>query len=369
MVPVPTAAKTKKRPRKSGEGGLVANFRYDLKNNKGLLGLTLPAVAWFLVFAYAPMLGLVIAFQKYSPAKGIFGSEFVFLDNFRFFFGSQDFVRVTVNTLVLNTLFILATNFVAILMAIALSEIKNKYFKKVSQSVIILPHFISWTVVALLIEAFLKTEGGFVNNILATFGAEPIKFMQTPELWPAILTILRVWQGAGYSSIVYLAAITGFDQSMYEAARVDGATRLQCITRITLPLLRPTVVLLLLMAVGKIFNGDEWPDIKRQNDALNKVCTEQAENYMGGEENLYQSTLTPFWTTQPEESWVTGSRQANCALIATEGDGFATLKGYARQQFTVNGKPPKTPPKRLPKRGDSPAPAPEGANAEGNPAP
>lgn len=256
MVPVPTAAKTKKRPRKSGEGGLVANFRYDLKNNKGLLGLTLPAVAWFLVFAYAPMLGLVIAFQKYSPAKGIFGSEFVFLDNFRFFFGSQDFVRVTVNTLVLNTLFILATNFVAILMAIALSEIKNKYFKKVSQSVIILPHFISWTVVALLIEAFLKTEGGFVNNILAAFGAEPIKFMQTPELWPAILTILRVWQGAGYSSIVYLAAITGFDQSMYEAARVDGATRLQCITRITLPLLRPTIVLLLLMAVGKIFNGD-----------------------------------------------------------------------------------------------------------------
>ena len=256
MVPVPTAAKTKKRPRKSGEGGLVAIFRYDLKNNKGLLGLTLPAVAWFLVFAYAPMLGLVIAFQKYSPAKGIFGSEFVFLDNFRFFFGSQDFVRVTVNTLVLNTLFILATNFVAILMAIALSEIKNKYFKKVSQSVIILPHFISWTVVALLIEAFLKTEGGFVNNILAAFGAEPIKFMQTPELWPAILTILRVWQGAGYSSIVYLAAITGFDQSMYEAARVDGATRLQCITRITLPLLRPTVVLLLLMAVGKIFNGD-----------------------------------------------------------------------------------------------------------------
>ena len=256
MVPVPTAAKTKKRPRKSGEGGLVANFRYDLKNNKGLLGLTLPAVAWFLVFAYAPMLGLVIAFQKYSPAKGIFGSEFVFLDNFRFFFGSQDFVRVTVNTLVLNTLFILATNFVAILMAIALSEIKNKYFKKVSQSVIILPHFISWTVVALLIEAFLKTEGGFVNNILAAFGAEPIKFMQTPELWPAILTILRVWQGAGYSSIVYLAAITGFDQSIYEAARVDGATRLQCITRITLPLLRPTVVLLLLMAVGKIFNGD-----------------------------------------------------------------------------------------------------------------
>lgn len=256
MVPVPTATKRKKRPRKPGEGGLVANFRYDLKNNRGLLGLTLPAVLWFLVFAYAPMLGLVIAFEKYSPAKGIFGSEFVGLQNFQFFFGSQDFVRVTFNTLYLNALFILATNFVAILMAIALSELKNKYFKKVSQSVIILPHFISWTVVALLIEAFLKTEGGFLNNIIVSFGGEPIKFMQTPGLWPAILTVLRVWQGAGYSSIVYLAAITGFDQSMYEAARVDGATRLQCVTRITLPLLRPTVVLLLLMAVGKIFNGD-----------------------------------------------------------------------------------------------------------------
>lgn len=256
-----TTAEQRKKPmrikkQKNKEGGLIGNFKYDLQHNKGLLGLTVPAIVWFIVFAYAPMLGLIIAFQKYSPAKGIFGSQFVGLDNFKFFFGSQDFVRVTVNTLVLNALFILATNFVAILMAIALSEIKNKYFKKVSQSVIILPHFISWTVVALLIEAFLKSDGGWINSILANFGVAPIKFMQTAGLWPAILTFLRVWQGAGYSSIVYLAAITGFDQSMYEAARVDGATRLQCITRITLPLLRPTIVLLLLMAVGKIFNGD-----------------------------------------------------------------------------------------------------------------
>lgn len=259
MIVVPsTTAKTNApgKAKAKNQSSLVQNFRYDLKNNRGLLGLTLPAVIWFVIFAYLPMLGLIIAFEKYSPAKGIFGSQFVGLENFKFFFGSQDFIRVTFNALFLNALFILATNFVAILMAIALSEIKNKYFKKISQSVIILPHFISWTVVALLIEAFLKTEGGFVNGILANFGVGPVKFMQTPGLWPAILTILRVWQGAGYSSIVYLAAITGFDQSMYEAARVDGASRWQCITRITLPLLRPTIVLLLLMAVGKIFNGD-----------------------------------------------------------------------------------------------------------------
>lgn len=259
MIVVPSTTAKMKSSRKAKpkhRGTLVQNFRYDLKNNRGLLGLTLPAILWFIIFAYLPMLGLIIAFEKYSPARGIFGSQFVGLDNFKFFFGSQDFIRVTFNTLFLNALFILATNFMAILMAIALSEVKNRYFKKVSQSVIILPHFISWTVVALLIEAFLKTEGGFVNGILANFGIAPIKFMQTPGLWPAILTILRVWQGAGYSSIVYLAAITGFDQSMYEAARVDGASRWQCITRITLPLLRPTIVLLLLMAVGKIFNGD-----------------------------------------------------------------------------------------------------------------
>lgn len=252
-TPAKTSTKAGKAKKKDG---FAANLRYDLQNNKGLLGLCLPALIWFIVFAYLPMLGLVIAFEKYTPSRGIFGSQFVWLDNFKFFFGSQDFIRVTVNTLVLNALFILATNFVAILMAVSLSEIKNKYFKKISQSLIILPHFISWTVIALLIEAFLKTEGGFVNNILANFGLEPIKFMQTPGFWPAILTILRVWQGAGYSSIVYLAAITGFDQSIYEAAHVDGASRLQCITRITLPMLRPTIVLLLLMAVGKIFNGD-----------------------------------------------------------------------------------------------------------------
>lgn len=232
------------------------NLKYDLKHNKGLMVLTIPAIIWFLVFAYAPMFGLVIAFQKYNPARGIFGSQFVGFSNFKFFFGSQDFVRVTFNTLFLNALFIISTNVVAIIMAIALSEINNKYFKKVSQSLIILPHFISWTVISLLIEAFLKTDGGLINQVITAFGGEPVKFMQTASLWPAILTILRVWQGAGYSSIVYLASITGFDRSMYEAARVDGASRWQCITRLTLPMLKPTMVLLLLMAVGKIFNGD-----------------------------------------------------------------------------------------------------------------
>ena len=125
-----------------------------------------------------------------------------------------------------------------------------------SQSIVILPHFISWTVIALLCEALLKTNNGFINNIITTFGGTPINFYQDASVWPIFLTFLRVWQGAGYASIVYLAAITGFDQEMYEAARVDGATRFQCIRHITLPLLKSTAVILLIMDIGKIFNGD-----------------------------------------------------------------------------------------------------------------
>lgn len=235
---------------------MFKNLRFDLKRNKFLLVLCVPAVIWFCVFAYAPLCGLIVAFQKYSPVKGILGSEFVGLKNFEFFFGSQSFFQVTFNTLFLNALFITASMVCSILIALAISEVSNRWFKKITQSVVILPHFISWTVVALLMEAFLKTDGGIINQALNAIGLDSIPFYQNPKVWPALLTFLRIWQGAGYGSIVYLAAITGLDQEMYEAARVDGATRLQCIRYITLPLLKTTAVLLFIMSVGKIFNGD-----------------------------------------------------------------------------------------------------------------
>lgn len=235
---------------------MFKNLRFDMKRNKFLVLLCVPAVIWFCIFAYAPLCGLVVAFQKYSPAKGIWGSEFVGLKNFKFFFGSQSFFQVTFNTLFLNALFIIATMVSSILIALAISEVSNKWFKKVSQSVILLPHFISWTVVALLMEAFIKTDGGIVNKLLLSLGLDVIPFYQSPKVWPYLLTILRVWQGAGYGSIVYLAAITGLDQEMYEAARVDGASRFQRIRYLTLPLLKTTAILLFIMSVGKIFNGD-----------------------------------------------------------------------------------------------------------------
>lgn len=235
---------------------MFKNLRFDIKRNKFLLILCLPAVIWFCIFSYAPLCGLIVAFQRYSPSKGILGSEFIGLKNFTFFFGSQSFFQVTFNTLFLNALFILSTMLSSILIALAISEVTNKWFKKITQSVVILPHFISWTVVALLMEAFLKTDGGIINQVLNSIGIEAIPFYQSPKVWPAVLTFLRIWQGAGYGSIVYLAAITGLDQEMYEAAKVDGATRIQCIRYITLPLLKTTAVLLFIMSVGKIFNGD-----------------------------------------------------------------------------------------------------------------
>lgn len=229
---------------------------YDFKHNKFLLLMLVPGILFFLVFAYVPLIGIVIAFQDFSAAKGILGSDFVGLENFRFFLGSRDSFRVTFNTLFLNTLFILFNMIVSIIIALMLSEVNNKWFKKASQSLVILPHFISWAVVGLLAEAFLASDTGYINNILMNIGLEPIMFYKDAAIWPALLTFLHIWQGAGFGSIVYLAAITGIDQEIYEAARIDGATKLQCIRFITLPLLRSTAVLLLIMSVGKIFNGN-----------------------------------------------------------------------------------------------------------------
>ena len=245
-------------PRAVGKkkGGLFSNLRYDLKHNTSLCMLCLPMIVWFLIFAYTPLVYLIVAFKKYSAVEGLWGSEWVGLKNFEAFFGSTNFLNVTYNTVFLNALFIIATMLFSIVIAIAISEVRGRIYKKTVQSVVILPHFISWTVIALLCESLLKTNNGFVNNIIVSLGGKKINFFQNAGVWPALLTILRVWQGAGYGSIVYLATITGIDQSIYEAARIDGASRAQCIWYITLPVLRTTAVLLFIMNVGKIFNGD-----------------------------------------------------------------------------------------------------------------
>jgi putative aldouronate transport system permease protein len=235
-------------------------FISEMKQNFYLYLLVLPGILYFVIFKYLPMVGIIVAFQNFNVIKGIFKSEFVGLKNFEYFFTSKDWLTVTWNTVFLNLLFLLTGLFFSILIAIALSEISSKYFKKVTQSVVILPNFISWTLVSMFVFALLSTDIGFINSVLKAVGfmkaGQEINFYSNPALWTGILIVLRIWKTAGFGSVVYLAAIAGIDQEIYEAAKIDGASRMQCITKITLPQLRTTAVLLTLFGIGSIFHGD-----------------------------------------------------------------------------------------------------------------
>lgn len=243
---------TSRLPGANRKNGLLR----ELNRNKHLYLLMTPAIAYFIVFAYLPLGGLVMAFQNFNYVKGIFGSEFVGFDNFGFLFSSGDVWRVTFNTIFLNVLFIVTGTITSIMLALMFSELTNKWFAKISQGIAILPHFLSWTVVAMMATALFTTDTGFINVILKGLGFESISFYSEATYWPIILVFLKIWQAAGFSSIVYTAVIAGMDPGMYEAAKIDGASRLQQIRYITLPLLKPTIVLLTLFAVGKIFYGD-----------------------------------------------------------------------------------------------------------------
>lgn len=236
------------------------SFLSDVKQNFYLYLLVLPGVLFFVIFSYLPMVGITVAFQDFNVMKGLFKSDFVGLKNFEYFFSSKDWLIVTWNTVFLNILFLFSGLFFAILIAIVLSEINSKKFKKVTQSIVILPNFISWTLVSMFVFALLSTDVGFINSVLKALGfiqeGQEISFYSNPNLWVGILVVLKIWKGAGFGSVIYLAAIAGMDQSMYEAAKIDGASRLQCITKITLPQLRSTAVLLTLFGIGGIFHGD-----------------------------------------------------------------------------------------------------------------
>jgi putative aldouronate transport system permease protein len=233
----------------------TTSFFDEIKKNYALYLLTIPGLLFFLVFSYIPMGGLVIAFQDFNVVRGIFGSKFAGLANFQFLFVNNTIIKVMLNTLFLNVLFITAATLAAVMLALMFSEIKNRKIKRITQTISILPYFISWAVIALFLRSFLQSDGGIVPVFLKTKGID-LNFYSAAEIWPAILVFLRIWQGAGYTAVVYIAAITGMDAEIFEAARIDGASRLQIIFRITLPYLRPVIILMTLFSVGRIFYGD-----------------------------------------------------------------------------------------------------------------
>nr|WP_168123696.1 ABC transporter permease subunit [Paenibacillus sp. HB172176] len=228
----------------------------DVRKNGTSYLLVLPAMMYTFIFGYMTYPYMVIAFQRFNYTKGIFDSEWVGLENFEFFFRSYKAVTITFNTIFLNLLFIVFGTLMALVIALVLNELRKKLFVKVSQSVMLFPHFISWIVVSYVLYAFFSMDMGIVNQMLNQLGIASVNWYTEPEVWPAILTVMHVWKGAGMSAVIYLATITGIDETLYEAAEIDGANRWQMCMRITLPLMMPTVIILTLLSIGKIMYGD-----------------------------------------------------------------------------------------------------------------
>ncbi|SDD50746.1 putative aldouronate transport system permease protein [Paenibacillus sp. UNCCL117] len=228
----------------------------DLLKNRTLYLMILPAVIFFLVFCYLPMAGIIVAFKSYSYTDGIIGSPWIGFDNFKFFFQSGKAFLVTKNTIVYNFIFMIVNNVLELTFAIILFELAGKFFKKLLQSVIFLPYFISWVVAGAIAYNMLNFEFGAINTLLKSLGFSPVNFYNTPDLWPYILVYFSAWKTVGYGTVVYLASIAGIDAEMYEAAKIDGASLLQRIVHITIPSVMPTMIVLLLLKVSQIARGD-----------------------------------------------------------------------------------------------------------------
>ena len=228
-----------------------------LKEYWPLYLMMLPALLYLLINNYIPMAGMVIAFKKLNFAKGIWASPWAGLKNFKFLFASRDAWVITRNTLLYTVAFIIVNMVIGIAIAILITEVKNIKLKKLYQSAILLPFLMSMVILSYIVYALLSAENGLVNNsILPLFHMDPIQWYQKPKYWPAILIIANCWKGVGYGCLIYIASLIGIDPSFYEAARLDGASKWQEITKITLPSLVPTIITLLLLSIGRIFYSD-----------------------------------------------------------------------------------------------------------------
>jgi putative aldouronate transport system permease protein len=236
----------------------VMVVRKDMAKHWRLYTLGLPSLVFLGLFNYWPMFGLVLAFKNFSFRHGILGSPWMqpLLKNFSLLVNSDFAWNAIRNTILLNLVFIAIGTIAALTLALMLNEIRTLWFKKVAQSVTLLPFFISWIVVGAFVASILSFENGIVNRTIEALGGDKVNFFTSPQYWPVILAVESVWKGVGYNSIIYLAAIAGISPTYFEAAEIDGATRLQKVFRISLPLLMPTVIILNLLALGRIMNSD-----------------------------------------------------------------------------------------------------------------
>ena len=224
--------------------------------------LSLPTLIWFVVFSFIPMIGILIAFKDFRilPGQGFIGSLIssrnVGFENFEFLFKTPDAAIIIRNTLLYNILFIIIGTVIPVILAIAITQLYSKKLAKVCQTAMFLPHFLSWVVVSYFVFSFLSYDKGILNQILSKLGIDSVQWYMENKYWPYIIIFMNTWKGMGYGMVVYLAAITGIDQTYYEAALIDGAKKWEQIKYITIPLIKPIIIIMFIMAVGNIFKSD-----------------------------------------------------------------------------------------------------------------
>ncbi|MFI2103114.1 ABC transporter permease [Isoptericola sp. NPDC019693] len=251
-----TAAKTAAPTTPTSGGGAPAHPHARRKRvpvlwkHKALYLMAVPGILYFILFKYAPMGGLVIAFQDYLPFLGIGGSPWVGFDHFVRFFSEDTFYVLLRNTLMISLGMLIFSFPVPVILALLLNEVRTKWFQRSIQSVIYLPHFLSWVIVVSIFYVLLTTDGGSVNNLLVSWGFDPIPFLTDPDWLRPMYIFQEIWKGAGWGTIVYLAAMTAVDVQLYEASELDGAGRLRQAWHITLPAIRPTIIVMFILAIG-----------------------------------------------------------------------------------------------------------------------
>ncbi len=255
-----TIGKTKERE------SFSIRVKKDWKRNRSLYLMVLPVILFYILFHYKPMYGAIIAFQDYNPRQGVTGSEWVGFDQFIRFFTSPYFGRLVKNTLLLSVYGIIFGFPAPIILALLLNELRAKRFKKTVQTITYLPHFISLVVVTGIIKDFTQSTG-LINDIIVMFGGERSSLIQNPALYRTIYIVSDIWQGIGWGSIIYLSALSGVDQQLYEAASIDGAGRWKQLIHVTLPGIAPTIVIMLIMRMGQLLGTGYEKTILLYNEA------------------------------------------------------------------------------------------------------
>lgn len=228
--------------------------------NITLITMALPGIVVLLVLAYLPMAGVLIAFKNYLPFEGFFGSDWVGFQNFRFLFGTDEAWRITYNTLSMNTLFIIFNTLCSLAVALMINQVRDRgrfrFLAKIYQSVIFFPYLISYVLVSYFVFALLNYDDGMVNHLLIALHLPAIDWFASPQYWPVILTLVYLWKSVGFGTIIFLAGMVAISPEYYEAAQLDGASGWQQVYYITLPLIRPLIILTILLAIGRIFYAD-----------------------------------------------------------------------------------------------------------------